>query len=85
MASMVCLQARADSSFPRLDRLLLGQAAFICGAHQVVEVRSFCVIELQGSADAVEDALGVAGAVTPFEANVVFRAHTGEQGYLLAA
>jgi hypothetical protein len=42
------------------------------------------LVELQGSADAVEDSLGDAGPVPAFEPHVL-GAHPGEQGDLFAA
>ena len=43
------------------------------------------LVELQGSTDAVDDGVGDAGGVTPFETLVVLGAHAREQGDLLAA
>ena len=43
------------------------------------------LVELQGSADAVQDGLGDAGPVAAFEPDVVLGAHPGEEGDLFAA
>jgi len=50
-----------------------------------MEVRALGVVELEGSADALEHGFGDADGVAAFEADVVLDAHAGEQRDLLAA
>lgn len=59
--------------------------ALALGGGEVVEVRAFGVIELEGAAERVEDFFGGAGELAAFQADVVVDADTGEQGDFLAA
>ena len=59
--------------------------ALVRGPDEVVKVGVFGLVELQGSADAVEDRLRDAGPVAAFQPHVALGAHTGEEGDLFAA
>ena len=54
-------------------------------AHEVVQVGSFGVVELQGTADAFEYGFGDPGGVAALEADVVLDAHSRDEGDFLAA
>ena len=55
------------------------------GVHEPVEVVALGLVELEGVADAVEDAVGDAADVAALEPGVVLDADAGEEGDLFAA